>query len=353
MADGPWQDKIYRKTARAQRKAANTSDEARALAKEICESIFTRPGSTGKGGLRTARKPEWSCPHCAKPNFMDRINCRFCGVGKPARATNVHAISPVGGTGGANGGLAPRLPRAQLPARPPTKIQRLEQAVAAARDGGAGEAALASLENELQAARTAAADSRPIGARLDSARAKESRAARALEAAEAAVTTAVQRRDAARKTLEDAEKELASLPKAPRPPPDYASEDAVVGKARALLESLECSRISDSLTGDVPEMVLDDMRSLREALDAAAPLTEVAMELGEEPGASDAVAAEVEEAHVATQLGTEEPTEEEVNDLFKKLNGIHEGKNTDEVAKGIIRESLSKARSSETRHCPY
>ena len=349
MADGPWQTFWSRKAARAQRKAV--SEEAKELVKEIYAGMFGKPPG-GKNGRPGARKPEWSCTACSKLNFMDRQRCRGCGGTKPASAADVHATPP-SGAARSTGPASTRNVRDQPPARPPTRVQQLEQAVAAARDGGVAEAIVASLEGELQAAKNAAADSRPIGARLDSAQAKASRAARALEAAEAAVVAAEQRRDAAKIAVQQAEKELASLSKAAESVTTAPSEErAVVSRARALLDSLEGSWLGDTRTGSMPEPLLDHIHGLRAALDAEAPLPELVMELDEDGTAAGTAAGEpladsVGDAYVATQLGTEEASDEDMEaiavDLLGQLDEVHQKGSGDEAAIRIIRESLSSA----------
>ena len=64
-----------------------------------------------------------------------------------------------------------------------------------------------------------------------------------------------------------------------------------------------------------------------------------------------AAAADAEPA--ATQLGTVEASDEDVEELLGKLVGVREAGGDDTAAKAAIRASLAKARVSGTRHSPY
>ena len=58
--------------------------------------------------------------------------------------------------------------------------------------------------------------------------------------------------------------------------PNFNFMDTIVSKAKAYLDSL------DSI--GLPERLIDNIRALREAIDAAEPAPELVMELGPEPG---------------------------------------------------------------------
>ena len=188
------------------------------LAKELRAALMPQPrGAPGQ------RKPEWQCSACGTPNFMDRMCCRRCAS---LRAGPVAAKSPSHLGHRAEGLRAAN--RQRLPAGsvwvdgPPGQAQRqaprataLEQAVGAARAAAASDGAVAALAAEAAAVKQEAADNRPLGARLDSARARVARMEAKEKAAEEALAAALAKRDAARAELAQAQDAVTRLDASP------------------------------------------------------------------------------------------------------------------------------------------
>ena len=97
------------------------------------------------------------------------------------------------------------------PQKPANRATVLGQVAAAARAAGASETALAALTTDAQAAKQEAADGRPLGARLDSTRARVTRCAAKASAAEEAVAAAQLRQQEAASELAEATAALAEL----------------------------------------------------------------------------------------------------------------------------------------------
>ena len=283
--------------------------EVAQLAQELRAALMPRPhvqghaayakGNGFTGGLsQRERKPEWQCTACGTKNFMDRTCCRRCAVsGQPGSA---QVASSLAGTvqgkearTGQRGTLQPRLPPGSVwasPARkemPPrtlaAKATALDQALAAAWAAGASQDALAALRTDVAGAKQEAADTRPLGARLDSARAKVLRAATKASAAEEAVRQAVERQQAASVQQEEAQAELNSL--LAQMPGD--GEPAILQGARALLQALEQSSGFVAGTGPSPERVLEAMRTLQQAIGEPREEDIPAMELDPESEQGD------------------------------------------------------------------
>ena len=90
------------------------------------------------------------------------------------------------------------------------------------------------------------------------------------------------------------------------------------------------------------------MTAAHEVMEAMAPTPAARIDEPLEPEQlegleDDATATDAD--YVATQLGTQDPTDEDVELLFNKLNG----ENDDNAAKNIIRESLAEARRAYSR----
>ena len=142
----------------------------------------------------------------------------------------------------------------------------------AAKAAGASPETLATLADEAAEAKQLAADSRPLGARLDSARAKVKRAQAKVVTAEAALEHARETLAETQQAAERAEQELKAL-EAELEGTSPAQELAgVVDSAHALLQRLENSRLAIPLQEGSSQPVLECMRQLREALEAASPL---------------------------------------------------------------------------------
>ena len=126
--------------------------------------------------------------------------------------------------------------------------------------------------------RQQAADSRPLGARLDSAKATARKAASRLTAAAEALAAAQARHDEAAESVRVAEADLAEVRQLAQVTPAEWSPPAVA-EAQDLLDALESSRLVDPFQGCVPEKVVESMRALRAALLSASPEAELEMQL--------------------------------------------------------------------------
>ena len=130
--------------------------------------------------------------------------------------------------------------------------------VAAARAAGASEATVAALAEDAQIAKREAAEGRPLGARLDSARARVSRCAAKLATAEEAVAVATWQHEAAEKELAESRAAMAELEaevaQAPAPP------DGVEATPSTLEEALaEVARLHVALASLMGESTLDEV----------------------------------------------------------------------------------------------
>jgi len=122
----------------------------------------------GRDERKSSRNPlpEWECPRCSKRNFLNRTDCRRCAAlptAAPAATRPPTAIT--------------EKPAAQTADE--VKLAGAIQAVVMARKAGFSEDALALLETEAQTIRAEVASRRvekPLGGRLDAARAKVRRA---------------------------------------------------------------------------------------------------------------------------------------------------------------------------------
>ncbi len=108
------------------------------------------------------------------------------------------------------------------------------------------------MSQEAAAAKQQAADSRPLGARLDSAKATARKAASRFTAAEEALAAAQARPDEAAEAVRVAEADLAEVRQLAQATPAEWSPPAVA-EARDLLDALETSPLVDPLHGGVPE----------------------------------------------------------------------------------------------------
>ena len=272
-----WEETGGRKRRRrAARDQASLQPAVTQLAKDLRAALLPRPTE------RKPRKPEWRCPACSTTNFMDRASCRWCSA---ARAAGPATTAAAGSGGNASkpqgiqqGAQQPRLPagsvwantpgkqqhqQQQAPRTPAAKVAALEQALGAARSAGASQDALSALEAEVAGARQKAADTRPLGARLDSARAKEKRMAAKVAAAEEAMQQALENQRVAVAQHEEAQAEL-NLLLAAQVPGD--GESAMQQSARALLQALEQSSLVAHGSTVPPEGVLEAMRALQNAV---------------------------------------------------------------------------------------
>ena len=309
----------------------------------------------------TSRKPpqrqeEWTCKGCHVSNFKTRKFCRQCG------AEPVTVIPPAPAGKKSASGAAPAAPKLAPWAKARAAASRataLEAALSAARAAGGDEELVKHLEGKLNTAQKQATDDRPLSDKVSGCREYISRAEKRFEKASDAAQEAVNQRDALAKDLEDHKKQLEALEKEAALTMDAEQSDgaehtSVVDSARALLDALESSRIRDALTGELPEPLLEQMRLLRQSVDEVAPQPVETMELGEVAGGAVADTRAVDGDYVATQVGTQEPTEAEgdaaTEDLYKRLSEANGRPSEDEATKQLIRSSLAGFRQ---RAGPY
>ena len=200
---------------------------------------------------RKPQKPEWMCGVCTTFNFLDRTNCRRCGVAH-ASSTGQTAATGKGGGKGANKGSG----------KGNATRSNLDATVQAARAAGATEATVQSLKQDAAQAKQ---EKQIVGARLDSATATVRRARTQLERAEEALANAQRRREEAQQGLDDAEEQLAKLKDEATGPANLDPDPgSLVAEARALLEVLENSPLYSTVSNTVvPERLLAQMRKLR------------------------------------------------------------------------------------------
>ena len=296
------------------------------------------------GSETRAKQKEWVCKTCGTSNFMTRKICRNCS---PVQTTPP-APAPVAPASPGPPKLAPWA-KARAAA---TRATALEAALSAARATGGDENLVRDLESKLVAAQKASSDRRPLVDKLAGCRAYISRAQRRYELAEAAASEAIKQRDAIAKDLEEHQKELAKL-ESETDSIDAAAvlvdkgEVAVVGSARALLDTLETSWLCDA-HGALPEPLLDKIQGLRAALDTEAPQPELVMTL--DNGSSEMRRSITAEPR-AEELGEEqaeladEDMDAEAEQLVKKLKSAHEASGSqdeaDDAAKQLLKVALT------------
>ena len=260
------------------------------LAQQLKAAMMPKPRSAPGGTLQNQqpRKPEWTCS-CGTTNFMDRKCCRRCAA-RPGHSQPVPPQTNRAAQNGRNLVGAPKLPpgsawasagelkAGKSPQTSAAKASALEQALAAAKSAGASQDAMAALEAEAASIHQQVADTRPLGARLDSARAKVNRAASKVASAEESIQAALELQQQALAQQAEAQAELNGL--LAQMPGD--AEPAVMQGARALLQDLEHSSIVASGTSSPPEKVLDAMLALQQALGELTEEEVPAMEL--DPG---------------------------------------------------------------------
>ena len=137
-------------------------------------------------------KAEWQCNKCNWSNFTTRQKCRHCGLLRPG----TEASPSFRKSEGVQKGAAPKVPYVLKPA-PRVKNQEavakaaaLEAALAGAREAGGAQGVVSQLENELEVARRASTDTRPLADRLAGCRAYIERAEKRVAESEAIITDA-------------------------------------------------------------------------------------------------------------------------------------------------------------------
>ena len=259
------------------------------MAIDLLQNLFATRGGAGRGkqgaaktnntsraaggrGAARPRKAEWLCGGGRTANFMDRCTCRRCGAEAPFPALPAAEAQP----------KAASQPAAESPPSDPSpKVvrERLAAAVEAAKlTGKAG--LVAAAEAELATATAAAAAARPVGARVDSARAALRKAETKAGSADDAFLAAAARRteahaavEQARQDLKKLEEELATAPPPPAVaagPPDAVA--AALGVAAELVAALEAG----AGAGPLQERVAALKGALATASPAAGPAAQLA-----------------------------------------------------------------------------
>ena len=258
--------------------------ELKAIAEGIRAALMPQPHKR-----EGQRKPEWRCMGCDTMNFMSRPCCRRCGT----------SMSSPAASGAKQPKKAPdqKQPTAassrQAPAGPPkpaARVAALERAAAAAREGDAPVEAREAIERELAAAKAEVASARPLGARLDSARASVRRAKAKVETTEAALAKAKAQHEEAIQSVSRAEDELKALEDnvAAASGPQSGPRSGLLEEVRKLLGALE------KRGSGLPDDVVDSMAQLHILAgteeDAEAVEDEMRRDLGvsePEPAAED------------------------------------------------------------------
>ena len=263
-----WQTYTGRRGRRQFGGANAKQSEVQQFAQELRAALMPQPRKLHN----EQRKPEWRCAHCSTMNFMDRTYCRSptCGElwtagsgGMPSKVASKVATAPRPPVA-----AGPRLPPGSVWAesqpggsphapgdhKPAARVAALERAAAATREAGASAEAREAIDRELAAAKVEVASTRPLGARLDSARAKVRKANAKLEAADVALTKAQTQRAEASDQAARAAEELKALE-------DECAEHSMpqpglVDGVRKLLAALE------GRAGGLPEEVVDSMAQL-------------------------------------------------------------------------------------------
>jgi len=168
------------------------------------------------------------------------------------------------------------------PQHPAAKAAALEKAVSAARAAGASSDAVLALQREVQTAKQSAADKRPLGARLDSAKAKVARAENKLAAADYAVQQAIERQDEAKSQVEAERQELLALEKevASSPAPPHMHPASMAQTMRALMEGAQALLSGLGAAGCqlTPEGMPQPLRESMQSLDAAVAAAKTAQQ---------------------------------------------------------------------------
>ena len=128
-------------------------------------------------------------------NFASREKCRQC---KPMAAARASAAVPRARVTAARGNGLPPVTAEELATSPDTSIKKAKEALAAGRSAGLDAEVIAALEQQVTQRLLAKASAVPLGAQLDSAKARVRRTEAACEQATAATATAAAALHAAR-----------------------------------------------------------------------------------------------------------------------------------------------------------
>ena len=156
----------------------------------------------------------------------------------------------------------------------------LEKARAAASAAGAPEEALATMDRQMDVLRAEVANSRPLGARLDSAKAKLAKAQAREQAAQVQLDKALQQLEESRKQRQHAEDTLAEL-HAEVPQEAAGTAQELMRCARDLLQRLESGRFA--VNAEMPEEIISAMTAVHEVVNSMDPPLAATLETPLEP----------------------------------------------------------------------
>ena len=218
--------------------------------------------------------------------------------------------------------------------KPGMKATALEKAIATAKEAGAPEDALDSMRRELAALKSEAANSRPLGARLDSVEAKLAKAEGRVQAAEANVEKAMCQLEEAREQRRLMEEALAQL-QMEVPQQKSSLPEEWLRSTRVLLERLETGCFA--ATTAIPQEVVAAMSAVHQVINAVDPLPAATMDAPLEPAQEN-----VQEPAVAETPEDAEPLDDQ-DDVMGTLDGVDE---SDDGALLAIARRLKRARRS-------
>jgi len=220
----------------------------------------------------------------------------------------------------------------------------LEKALAAAREAGASQATAEALAADAAAARREAADTRPLGARLDSARARMKKAEARVTASAAALAQAQERCVEARAQLET---EVATAPTAESPPVALVQghQAALLRCTKELLQMLETGNFA--ATADLPPELVGAMTAVHHVVRTMEPELAPTLDGPLEPEATAAPAAgesnrSAGDASASGERDGDGGAESE-DEIMADLDGAHD---EDEASLLLIARRLKRARQA-------
>ena len=215
--------------------------------------------------------------------------------------------------------------------KPGSKAAALEKAMVSARAAGAPDDALDAMGRELAALRSEIANSRPLGARLDSAKAKLAKAEAKVHAAEASMEKAMRQLEEARQQRKQMEESLAVLQQeVPQQAPSLPDE--WVRSTKVLLERLESGGFA--ATAAMPQELVSAMTAVHQIVNAVDPLPHPAFDVPLEPDADQGAKLDVGATRCQPEVGDED-------DVMGSLDGVDEA---DDNALLAIARRLKRAR---------
>ena len=152
--------------------------------------------------------------------------------------------------------------------KPGMRAAALEKAMATARDAGAPDDALDAMGRELAALRAEAANSRPLGARLDSAKARLAKAEAKVAVAEAQLEQAKRHAEETRVWRTAAQEALAELQaEVPQERPNAPEE--LLRCTKDLLQRLESGKFAAA--AEIPADLIDAMTAVHNVIGTIEP----------------------------------------------------------------------------------